>query len=61
MENPLLIDHADLRRRGVKIHNSTLLRLEAKGQWPTRVKIGAKTYWLADEVDEFIRRLKPGK
>ncbi len=58
MTNPLLIDHADLRRRGVKIHNSTLLRLEAKGLWPKRVKVGAKTYWLAEEVDEFIKALK---
>ncbi|KPL67689.1 hypothetical protein SZ64_05890 [Erythrobacter sp. SG61-1L] len=61
MTNPTVIDHADLRRRGVKLHNSTLLRLEAKGLWPTRVKIGAKTYWLADEVDEFIKGLKAGR
>lgn len=61
MENTLLIDHADLRRRGVKLHNSTLLRLEAKGLWPKRVKVGAKTHWLAEEVDEFIRELKSGR
>jgi prophage regulatory protein len=58
MTNPILIDHADLRKRGVKLHNSTLLRLEAKGLWPRRVKISAKTYWLAEEVDEFIKGLK---
>lgn len=58
MKNPILIDHVELRKRGVKLHNSTLLRLEAKGLWPKRVKIGAKTHWLAEEVDEFIKRLK---
>jgi prophage regulatory protein len=58
MTNPILIDHADLRRRGVKLHNSTLLRLEAKGLWPKRVKVGASTYWLAEEVDVFIANLK---
>ena len=58
MKNPLLIDHADLRARGVKFHNSSLLRLEARGLWPKRVKVGAKTYWLAEEVDEFIKGLK---
>ena len=58
MANPTLIDRADLRRRGVKLHNSTLLRLEAKGQWPARVKLGASTYWLAEEVDAFIANLK---
>lgn len=58
MTNPTLIDHADLRRRGIKLHNSTLLRLEAKGQFPKRVKVGASTYWLAEDVDAFIKRLK---
>ena len=58
MTNPLLIDHAGLRARGVKLHNSTLLRLEAKGLWPRRVKVGAKTHWLAEEVDEFVKGLK---
>ncbi len=58
MINPILIDHAGLRARGVKLHNSTLLRLEAKGRWPKRVKVGAKTHWLAEEVDEFIKGLK---
>jgi prophage regulatory protein len=61
MENLVLIDHADLRRRGVKLHNSTLLRLEAKGLWPKRVKVGAKTHWLAEEIDDFIKGLRAGR
>tara|TARA_R100000406_G_scaffold29621_1_gene19184 strand:- start:651 stop:836 length:186 start_codon:yes stop_codon:yes gene_type:complete len=58
MTRPLLIDHAGLRARGVKLHNSTLLRLDAQNRWPKRVKVGAKTYWLPEEVDEFIKGLK---
>lgn len=56
-ESPLLIDHVALRKLGIKLDNSTLLRLEAKGQWPRRVKIGATTYWKWAEVSEFISRL----
>jgi predicted DNA-binding transcriptional regulator AlpA len=61
MTNPILIDHAGLRARGVRIHNSTLLRLEAKGLWPKRVKVGAKTHWLAEEVEQHIKALKEGR
>jgi predicted DNA-binding transcriptional regulator AlpA len=58
MTNPILIDHAELRRRGVKLHNSTLLNLEKNGQWPKRVKVGASTYWLAEVIDQFIANMK---
>ncbi len=61
MKNLLLIDHADLRARGVRLHNSTLLRLEAKGLWPKRVKVGAKTHWVAEEVEQHIKGLKEGR
>jgi len=53
----LLIDHAALRKLGIKLDNSTLLRLEAKNQWPRRVKVGATTYWKWEEVSNFISRL----
>lgn len=43
------------------MHNSTLLRLEAKGLWPKRVKVGAKTHWLAEEVEQHIKGLKEGR
>lgn len=58
MSNPVLIDRAGLRARGVKLHNSSLIRLENQRKFPKRVKIGASTYWLAEEVDEFIAGLK---
>lgn len=54
----LLYDRRDLRRRGIKISNSTLLRLEAAGRFPKRVRIGAHSVaWLASEIDRHIRRL----
>ena len=61
MTNPILIDHAALRRRGVKLHNSTLLRLEAKGQFPKRVKVGATTYWLSHEIEAWLALLTEGR
>lgn len=61
MTNPILIDHAELRRRGVKLHNSTLLKLEAKGKFPKRVRIGVNVYWVAEEIDEFIRELQAAR
>ena len=61
MTNPILIDHAELRRRGVKLHNSTLLKLEAKGKFPKRVRIGVNVYWVTEEIDEFIRKLQAAR
>ncbi|MBX3564837.1 MAG: AlpA family phage regulatory protein [Sphingomonas sp.] len=53
-----LYDRADLRRRGIKISNSTLLRLEAAGSFPKRVRIGAHSIaWLASEIDAHIAAL----
>lgn len=55
---PLLYDRSDLRRCGIKISNSTLLRLEAAGRFPKRVRIGAHSVaWLAAEIDLHIANL----
>lgn len=56
MKNPVLLDRAALQRWGVKLHNTTLLRLERKGKFPKRLKIGATSYWRADQVEEFISK-----
>lgn len=61
MPKTVLIDRADLHRRGVKLHRSTLIRLEKSGRWPKSVKIGAKVYWVEEEVDNFLRTLKPAQ
>lgn len=61
MTPPTLIDRADLRRCGIKLHNSTLLRLEKRGQFPRRVKVGGSTYWISEEIEEWIASLKEAR
>lgn len=56
--NQLLYDRIDLRRRGIKLSNSTLLRLEASGRWPVRVRIGNSVYWSAEEIDKHVEALR---
>lgn len=54
----VLYTRVDLRRLGIRISNSTLLRLEAAGKWPKRVRIGDHSVaWLRDEVDAHIAAL----
>lgn len=56
--NPILYDRSELRRRGIKLSNSTLLRLEASDQFPKRVRVGAHTVaWLGVEIDAHISKL----
>ena len=56
--NPYLFDRGDLQRRGIKLANSTLLRLEAAGAFPKRVRIGGqKVAWIAQEVEEYVHAL----
>jgi predicted DNA-binding transcriptional regulator AlpA len=56
--NPFLYDRVDLRRRGIKLSNSTLLRLEASGRFPVRVRIGNSVAWLVDEIDRHVEDLR---
>lgn len=60
-QNPVLLDRAALRVLGIKLHNSTLLRLEKKEKFPARLKIGATSYWRADLVAEFISKSNSGQ
>ena len=47
-----------LHRLGVTQSPSTLLRLEAVGRWPKRVRIGDHSVvWLKDEVDAHLDML----
>ena len=58
MTQQLLLDRADLRRRGIKISNSTLLRLEAVGRFPKRIRVGDHSVaWLAIEIDTHVTAL----
>jgi predicted DNA-binding transcriptional regulator AlpA len=54
----LLYSREHLPRLGINLSNSTMLRLEAAGQFPRRVRIGAHSVaWLASEIHEHIAKL----
>jgi len=58
ISNKILLTRQDLPRLGLNLSNSTMLRLEASGQFPKRVRIGAHSVaWLASEIHEHIAKL----
>jgi prophage regulatory protein len=58
MEDVVLLDLVALRRRGIRVSKSTIARLEAKGRFPKRVRIGDHSVaWLKTEIDAYIEAL----
>ena len=58
IHNKVLLTRGDLPRLGINLSNSTMLRLEAVGRFPKRVRIGEHSIaWLASEIDEHIANL----
>jgi predicted DNA-binding transcriptional regulator AlpA len=56
--NKILLVRGDLPRLGINLSPSTLLRLEAEGKFPKRVRIGAHSVaWLACEIHAHIEAL----
>lgn len=56
--NKILIGREDLARLGITMSNSTLLRLEASGRFPKRVRMGAHSVaWIAAEIHAHIAML----
>lgn len=56
--NKILLTRQDLPRLGINLSNSTMLRLEAVGNFPKRVRIGAHSVaWIAAEIHEHIAKL----
>lgn len=56
--NRLLYDRQDLRARGVKVSNSTLLRMEARNEFPARLYLSSRTVvWDAEAIDAHINAL----
>lgn len=56
--NKILLTRGDLPHLGLNLSPSTLLRLEAAGQFPRRVRIGAHSVaWLACEIYAHIDAL----
>lgn len=53
--NKRLATRADLKRMGITLSNTTLLRLEARGRFPRRVRLGGTTVaWLMSELNDWL-------
>lgn len=58
VDRRLLYTRKHLIRLGINLSNSTMLRLEAAGKFPKRVRIGAHSVaWLASEIHAHIDAL----
>lgn len=58
INNKIVVCRNDLSRLGITMSNSTLLRLEARGLFPKRIRLGAHSVvWLADEIHAHIATL----
>ena len=56
--NKILLTRGDLPRLGLNLSPSTLLRLEAAGRFPKRVRIGDHSVaWMASEIHAHIDAL----
>lgn len=54
----ILLTRGDLPRLGIKVTNTTLLRMEASGQFPKRLRLSPHSVaWLASEVHLHIQAL----
>lgn len=58
-EQPLLLTRRDLKRLGISVSNSSLLRWEAHSRFPRRIRMAGTTVaWPADEILEWIEARK---
>ena len=54
----LLLTRGDLPHLGIKVANTTLLRMEAAGSFPKRIRLAPHSVaWLAAEVHSHIEAL----
>lgn len=50
-----LMVREDLKKRGIAVSNSSLLRWEQRGAFPRRVRLGGTTVaWLKHEIDAWF-------
>ncbi|MBO6676586.1 MAG: AlpA family phage regulatory protein [Rhizobiales bacterium] len=51
----LVLNRADLKRLGIRVSNSSLLRWEHAGRFPLRLRMaGTSVAWLKSEVDAWL-------
>ena len=54
-ESQLLYTRADLKRLGISVSNSSLLRWESVGRFPRRIRMsGTSVAWIAAEVTAWL-------
>lgn len=50
-----LATRADLKRLGITVSNSTLLRWEQRGRFPRRIRMaGTSVAWLLSEIEDWL-------
>ena len=57
MENYVrkILNRSDLKRIGILASNTTLLRWEARGHFPRRVKLaGTSVAWFLSEIEDWL-------
>lgn len=53
--NEILLSRSDLKRHGILVSNTTLLRWEAHGRFPRRVRLGGTTVaWFLSEIEKWL-------
>jgi len=52
----LIYSRNDLKTLGIGVSNSSLLRWEARGRFPRRIRMaGTSVGWLANEVEQWLK------
>lgn len=55
VNRPTLATRDDLRRLGIRVSNTTLLRWEKHGRFPRRIRMaGTSVAWFLSEIDEWL-------
>lgn len=53
--NPRLATRDDLKRMGIKVSRTTILRWEAQGRFPRRIRMGGTTVaWFMSEIEDWL-------
>lgn len=53
--NKMLTTRDDLKRMGIKVSNVTLLRWEARGRFPRRIRMAGTTVaWFMSEIQDWL-------
>jgi predicted DNA-binding transcriptional regulator AlpA len=51
---PQFLKSADLEKLGITYGDSYLRKLESRGKFPRRLKLGKEPMWLETEIQKFI-------